>query len=144
MTVAVSLDVSAISTAQKNEKVGLQMATTREHSFRPRERLATTLRNVNIRWTAMPTAGTRPLFETRHLLTWEPGTPPASKRDWRLFGASFYSGKYSIKIIILRLCIICRYGAYLPERHGTVVWKALLVESWWASVITHYIQHIVN
>ena len=27
---------------------------------------------------------------------------------------------------------------YLPDKQGTVVWKALAVESWWTSVITHY------
>ena len=33
---------------------------------------------LSMRWTAMPTAGTRRLFKTQRLSTWEPGIPPAS------------------------------------------------------------------
>ena len=43
---------------------------------------------------ATPTAGTRYLFETRLVLTSEPGELSASKWDQHLFGGGFYSSIY--------------------------------------------------
>ena len=67
---AVSLDFSAthIPTAQK---AGSQVAKMCEHSLLPRGQLAMLLRNAYC--TRHATAGTWRLFETRHLLTSEPG-----------------------------------------------------------------------
>ena len=94
----------------------------REHSLRPRERLATPLRNVNIHWTATPTAGTRPLFETRRLLTWEPGIPLASKRDWCLFGTGFYSSKYGKCNVDVHVCrTLLRQVTRAKSKSGAVV-----------------------
>jgi hypothetical protein len=41
-----------------------------------------------------PLEGTRPLFETQRLFSWDTGEPPASKQDRRLIGGGFYSSMY--------------------------------------------------
>ena len=65
---AVSLDVSAIHTTQKQQVTdSMLIATIHEHSLLPGGRLARPLRNV--KYTLNCHAHTRHSFETRHLLT---------------------------------------------------------------------------
>ena len=88
---AVSLDFSAISSAQKHWKKQvyreLQCLSTHFNYMADWPRPFTML---SIHWTAMPTAC------SQHLLTWEPGIPPASKWDQCLFRGGFCSSKYGI------------------------------------------------
>ena len=83
----------------------------------------TTGHTPSIRWTATPTVGTRRLFETRRLLTWQPDIPRASKRDRRLFEAGFYLSKYgSYNIIVMAIFFLPNvllyrmWGTQLPDK----------------------------